>query len=513
MDRWYHLFDHRLTRRDFLRVSADAAACVALSGLPGELFQDPRTPDTPFIYGVASGDPRDDSVVLWTRLAARDGKGARVNWELAEDDGFRRIVKRGNAAAPKELGFSVHADVDGLRSGRDYWYRFHAGGHTSAAGRTRTMPAGHAEGGRFNFAFVSCQNYEHGHYTAFKHLADEQLDLIVHLGDYIYERRFDAPAIVREHEAGEVMTLDDYRGRYGLYRQDPHLQAAHAAAPWIVTTDDHEVSNNYANDVPQVAMPREQFLLRRAAAYQAYYEFMPLRRSSMPRGPSMQLYRHLDAGRLLRFHVLDTRQYRADQACGDGGKPRCADVMHPARSMFGDKQEEWLAKSLRRSRARWNVLANQVMVAELRTQRGEEITYSMDRWDGYVPARDRLIAALRDTKAANPVIITGDIHTNWVADIKANFEDPHSATVATEFVGTSMSSGGDGAEGDPARGQSLNPHIKFFNGRRGYVRATVTPSLWATDYRVVPYVSRPGAPIDTRATFVVEHGQSGAVRA
>jgi alkaline phosphatase D len=308
-----------------------------------------------------------------------------------------------------------------------------------------------------------------------------------------------------------VFTLDQYRARYALYRADAALQAAHAAAPWAVTTDDHEVVNNYAGAVPG-SPGAGDFLLRRAAAYQAFYEFMPLRRRSRPAGPSMRLFRRLQFGRLLDLHILDTRQYRSDQPCGDGTKVRCAEALAPTQTMMGAEQERWLEGGLRGSRAQWNALANQVMVAQLTRGPREAPAYSMDKWDGYVAARERLLKILADTPPSNPVVLTGDVHSNWVADLTTNFEDPAAAVVATEFVGTSMTSGGDGADGSAERFQALNPHVKFYNGRRGYVRAEVTPSAWRSEYRVLPYVSKPGAPIETRASFVVENGRKGVQR-
>jgi alkaline phosphatase D len=510
-DRWFDLFDRTLSRRDFVRITRDVAACIALGDASIDARDAPRLRADPFTHGVASGDPQPDSVVLWTRLAdAAEKDRLAVRWEVAEDERFTRIVRRGSSPATRELGYSVHAEVQGLRPACHYWYRFFTGGQASAVGRTRTAPVGDAAVDRFRFAFISCQNYEHGYFTAFDHLANEDLDLVVHLGDYIYERRFTSAPIVREHEAGEVFTLDQYRARYALYRSDPTLKRAHASCPWTLTTDDHEVANNYAGDIPEA--PAGDFLLRRAAAYQAYYEFMPLRRSSLPWGPSMPLFRRLRFGRLLDLHVLDTRQYRSDQPCGDGTKPRCPETVAPTQTMMGREQERWLERNMRDSSAQWNALANQVMIAQVRRGTPEAPAYSMDKWDGYVSARDRLLSILAKAPPSNPVVITGDIHSNWVSDLHSNFDDPASPIVATEFVGTSISSGGDGSDGSVDRLQSQNPHLKFYNARRGYVRVEVTPAAWQSDYRVLPFVSKPGAPIDTRASFVIEDGRRGVQR-
>ena len=512
-----HLFHRRVSRRDFIRVGRDVATCVALGSLPafgGE--REPRFRSNPFMLGVASGDPLPNGVVLWTRLdsAALDQAGALtarvpVGWEIAEDDNFRHIVRKGSHLALTELGHSVHAEVYGLRPGRHYWYRFMAGGEISITGRTRTAPAEDTALDQLRFAFVSCQNYENGYFTAYQRIAEEDLDVLVHLGDYIYEAT-GSPTQSRQHEAGTAFTLDQYRARYSLYRADADLQAAHATCAWIVTPDDHEVSDNYANAISANNDAPAQFFLRRAAAYQTYYEFMPLRRRSMPAGPDMKIFRRLGYGDLAAFHVLDTRQYRSDQACSDGRKPRCAEAVSPAQDMLGQVQEKWLMAGLRGSRTRWNIVANQVMMAEVAQEANGERTYAMDRWDGYVQARGRLMNFLSKPRPSNPIIITGDIHTNWVADLKLDFENPSSAVVGTEFVGTSISSSGDGDDSTRADVLALNPHIKFFNNRRGYVRCTLTPSTMTTDYRTLPYVSRPGAPVETRATFVVENGRPGA---
>ena len=520
---WYDLFHSRGTRRDFLRVSGGVAGLVALGSLPAcGRGRSLRFLSDPFTLGVASGDPTADGVVLWSRIAgqALDEVGATsdavaVGWEVAEDDAFSRVVQSGTADALPQLGHSVHVEVEGLRDGRDYFYRMIAGGEVSPVGRTKTAPAVDAANDRFDFAFISCQHYEQGYYTALRHLASEDVDLIVHLGDYIYE----GAAIegrVRRHDGPEILTLDDYRARYTLYRADADLQAAHAAAPWVATTDDHEVDNNYAGATAEDGQSPEALLLRRAAAYQAFYEFLPLRRSSVPRGPDMLVYRRLRFGNLLEMNVLDTRQYRSDQPCGDGVKPTCSEHFAEDRSMLGARQRDWLFSGLARSEARWNVLAQQVLVARLRGENDEaEETWSMDKWDGYPVERQALIDTLADTGVSNPVILTGDIHSNWVTRLLRDFKDPRSDVVATEFVGTSLSSGGNGRPmtGWGENGIRYNSHIDFYNAQRGYVLASVTPERWTSTYRIVPVVEERGGEVETLATFVVDDGQPGAQRA
>jgi len=438
----------------------------------------------------------------------------RVRWEIATDEGFGGIVRDGESTARPELAHSVHVEVEGLEPDREYWYRFVAGGEVSPVGRTKTAPALGSSPNLLSLALVYGQNYEHGYYTAYRHVADEGPDLMIHVGDYIYEHRFRENLVVpeRAYDGPESVTLEEYRDRYAFYKTDPDLQAAHAAAPWVVTSDDHEVANNYADAIPQYDQSPEQFLLRRAAAYQAFYEHLPLRRSSMPIGPDMLLYRRMQFGDLAELFVLDTRQYRTDQPCGDGQKPRCEEAYEPEATMMGPEQERWLMGGMRASGARWNVLANQVLIAQLSRVIEGERTFSMDKWDGYVAARSRLLDFFATERPSNPVVLSGDIHSNWVADLKTDFDDPSSATVATEFVGTSISSGGDGRDGGEfiQAMREEQPHIKFYNGQRGYLRCAATPERWTTDFRVVPYVSRPGAPVETRATFVVEDGHPGA---
>ncbi|MCC7017879.1 MAG: alkaline phosphatase D family protein, partial [Rhodospirillales bacterium] len=393
-----------------------------------------------------------------------------------------------------QLGHSVHVEIEGLRPDRWYFYRFHAGEATSRVGRARTTPAFDAVPDRLRFAFASCQHYEHGYYTAYQHMLGDDLDLVVHLGDYIYEGAA-AKGKPRAHLGGELMSLDDYRNRYALYRTDEHLQAAHARFPWLVTWDDHEFDNNCAGDISEEKnVAKEPYLIRRAAAYQAYYEHMPLRAAQLPKGPHLTLYRRCHFGRLASFQVLDTRQYRSDQPCGDGNKRPCEQVFAKDVTVLGDTQEKWLNDGLTSSTAQWNVLAQQIMMARVDRAPGESIAWSMDQWAGYDEPRKRLFRELVARKVSNPVVLTGDIHSNWVNDLKIDFDDAKAPVIATEFVGTSISSGGDGAEKpkDLDRSLSENPFVKFLNTERGYVRCDLNQSQWRSDYCVIPKVSQPG---------------------
>ena len=486
----------------------------------------PRFSDNPFSLGIASGDPLPNGIVLWTRLApdplAADGRGGMpgesipVRWEVAADETFRRILRQGTVRARPELAHSVHVEVEGLEPAREYYYRFKAGSETSPVGRTKTAPARGSAVAQMRFAFASCQMYEHGYYTAYGHMSEEDLDLVVHLGDYIYEYGINEYVAqsgnVRQHNGPKIFTLPEYRNRYALYRSASNLRAAHAAFPWVVTWDDHEVENNYADGTPGSTRSVEEFLRRRTAAYQAYYEHLPLRPFSIPQGPDMRLHRRITYGDLAEFNFLDTRQYRDDQAAGGGIDPPNPEQSDPTRTITGEAQEEWLLERLSRSRSRWKVLAQQVFFAQKDLKSGQDEGFSMDAWDGYLGSRNRIIGFIADRRIGNPVVITGDVHNNWVADLKADFNDPGSPTVGTEFVGTSITSGGDGADTND-RVQKIiaeNPHIKFFNGQRGYVRCILSPEIFQADYRVLPNVSQRGAPIHTRASFVVVDGQPGA---
>ena len=432
-----------------------------------------------------------------------------VSWTVASDENLSRVVQSGRAVARPEWAHAVHVEVAGLEPDRWYWYQFRLGGEVSAKGRTRTLPPAGAPAGRLRFAFVSCQHYETGLFTAFEHLAREELDLIAHLGDYIYEGP-GQDGRIRRHHGPELQTVDDYRARYAQYRTDPALQAAHAAVPWIVTWDDHEVANNYAGDIPDRPATREAFRQRRAAAYQAYFEHMPLRRPALPKGPDMLLYRRLDYGDLAAFHVLDTRQYRTDQPQGDGLKPPAPVLLDPRGTLLGDAQREWLFRGLETSRAGWNILAQQVMVAPVDRVPGTAVGHAMDQWPGYEHERRRLLRHFRDARVRNPTVLAGDIHSNWANELLADFDRPEpAAPVGIEWVGTSISSGGDGTDQPRNLAKTLeeNPFVKFHNAERGYVLCDVTPRDWTTRFVTIPYVTRPGAPRRIRASFRVESGQ------
>jgi len=517
-----------LTRRGFLGAAAGGAGVVLLGtgALPSEAApQGPKLLGDPFTLGVASGDPLANSVVLWTRLApeplAEDGSGGMprrnvpVQWEVATDERFRRVVKRGTVVATPALNHSVHPEVWGLDAGREYFYRFRAGAHVSDVGRTRTAPSERTRLSQMSLAVASCAHWSAGFYTAYRHMSQEDVDLVLHVGDYIYENGVPHGGArgvkIPSYLAPETVTLERYRLQYSLYKSDPDLRAAHAAHPWVVTLDDHEVDNDWADMVNGNANQQEGFRQRRIDAFRAYYENMPLRASAVPEGPDMQLYRTLRYGDLVEINVLDTRQYRDDQAAGGGQAMPNPDSLAEGRTMMGWEQEKWLLGEFERSRARWQVLGNQAPMAETDMDTGEPVSLFMDPWDGYDANRRRVLYGAQERGVQNLVVLTGDRHRHHASNVKADYRDPSAPTMASEYLCTAVSTEGDGADQDAycLTALAANPHIKFANYRRGYIRATVTPERWTTDFRVVPYITKPGAPISTRATFVTEHGLPG----
>ena len=524
--RFYDRALARMSRRELMRAAWRlGAAAVAGAALdPASLRAQaatvkPSFSADPFSLGVASGDPLPDDVVLWTRLAPRPLEGGGmpmsavdVRWELAHDEGFKAVAASGTAIARPELGHSVHVEARGLDPGREYWYRFTAGDFVSPVGRTRTAPAAGAAVDRLRFAVCGCNDFESGYFTAFRHIARERFDFIFHTGDYIYEGR--ARKRVREHSGDEIYTLVDYRNRYAQYKLDPDLAAAHASAPFIVTWDDHEVDNDYAGSADETGTPPEVFLLRRAAAYQAYFEHMPLRRAALPSAASMRLYRRLQFGSLIDFSVLDTRQFRSDQTCAGSGWGSCADISDPSRTMLGAEQESWLFENLASARSTWTILGQQVpIMMRDRLPFAPEGRFALDKWDGYAAARQRLFARLKDTRAPNPVVLSGDVHLHWAADLKEDFANPSSATLGVEFTNTSITSGGDGWDVHPdwEKYRSANAHHRYHSARRGYIACTATPRLFTSEFRILDRVSVPDDPVRTEATLVVEAGKPGTI--
>lgn len=494
-----------------------------------------RFKDYPFALGVASGSPQVASVVLWTRLvqgrtfqlAAGTGP-LTLSWEVADDEGFRSIVRRGQAQALPELAHSVHAEVEGLQPDRWYFYRFMVADAVSPVGRTRTLPLPDAAVQRLRIAYASCQKWEDGYFSAWRHMREERLDAVLFLGDYIYEYPGNSGSL-RKPGGGWVLDLDGYRRRYAVYKGDPDLQAMHQACPWWMTWDDHEVQNDYAGEFPGYAgqgdpSMAQAFEARRRAAYQAYYEHMPLRASAVLAAfggavaGNLRIHDRVQFGRLASIHLLDARQFKSAQVCTPGGRAGaglidpavCPIRSDPARSMLGMAQERWLAASLADpviGQTRWNLLAQQTVFGQRDFRPGPGRILVNDGWDGYPAARRRLTDDLRKHQVPNPVFLGGDIHANWVGHVLADHEHADSDVVAVELCGTSITSRG-GGNSRVAALKAENPHCVFADGQEhGYGVAELTSSGLRAELRVVSDVRKPDAGISTLAAFTVEPGR------
>jgi alkaline phosphatase D len=542
----------RLNRRTFLMGSAAYLLLpggVVGQGTPITTPAEAGIDSDPFTLGIASGEPEPDGVVLWTRMAPdpfeeNGGVGVAsvaVAWEVASDEGMTDIVQQGVYATDAGWAHSIHVEVTGLEPSREYWYRFRFGDFESAIGRTKTSPAPGDAVESFRFAFASCQRWEHGLYTAFRDMAAEMPDLIIHLGDYIYEygitmreNLLEIPARSTDDIPGRSLEdssdLEGYRHRYAIYKRDADLQEAHRIAPWLVTWDDHEVANDFYGALIRDFPYAQPLLERRTAAYQAYWEHQPLRERSRPNGPDLQLYRSVTFGDLIRFNVLDTRQYRSPQIeeCFDterefyGGY--CLSALDPARTMLGAQQKQWLFDGFGETETRWNVLAQQVGFSRVDLDGDSEIAIfgdsGMDTWDGYVGERQEVIGEMADAAAQqgfHPVVLTGDVHRNFVWDIKRDWDAPGSETaIGTELVGTSIASNGDDPLEDGGSFRTIcggffgNEHNHLYDNHRGYVLVDVSREQLEAAYRVVSTVEKEGGSVTTLTSFVMEQGRLGA---
>ena len=504
-------------RRSFIAGAAASLVLPSLARAQGWLADDP------FGLGIASGRPAADSVVLWTRLMARERSERlvgtiTVGWSVAEDETMQRIVRSGEALAEPRWAHSVHVDVGGLKPNRPYWYRFIVGRAESPVGRARTAPSANERLQELRFAFASCQQYEQGFYSAYSHMAADELDLVVHLGDYIYEKSWGRD-LVRHHESkARITTLDQYRDRYALYKSDRDLQAAHASHPWIVTWDDHEVDDDYTDDISPQEADRTRFLAQRAGAYQAFWEHMPLSNAMRPQGPSLTLHDRYRYGQLAEFHVLDDRQYRSHHACSatlKQGKSLegCAERVEPGRTMLGTAQETWFNDGMARASTRWNIVAQQTLMAELDRGPGERHVYWADGWDGYPAPRQRLLDAVAASPVKDTLVLGGDVHSFWAADLKQDFAAPGSRTVATEFVGGSITSQGPANDRMQAV-KAKNPHIRSVaSGVNGYAHVALDQKKALVSFRTVRSVKEPDSSVQTLARFAVEVGRPGVQQA
>lgn len=519
----------RSTRRRFLSGAATATWLAATGTLVGVGAEQARGATSSlgrrsrFTLGVASGDPLPSAVVIWTRLAPEPlepfggmpRRAVAVKWQVAEDARFRRIVRHGTAHARPEYSHTVHVDVRGLRPWRHYYYRFQADGELSPVGRTRTAPAAGQDPKKVRFALASCQRWDTGYYTVHRDIAAAEHDAVLFVGDYIYETAILPDGGVRggsrpEEVDRQAITLDEYRFRYALHKLDPDLQTAHAAAAWVVTLDDHEVENNWCGPY-SMSMGRPEFLVRRANALRAYWEHMPLRLDQLPQGPDMQLYRRLRYGRSVDLFVLDTRQYRSDQIA-EGAWVAPSDASRDrSRTITGDAQEKWILDQVSASPARWKVLVQQVLMMPVDKVSGPDVASPMGTWEGYSASRDRILGGLVGRKVDNLVVLTGDVHNNFAADLKLDFADQYSPAVASEYACTAISSEGDGADQTNFHRTILTegPHVKFANGQRGYVSCQATADAWTAEYRVVDRVRTPGGTMSTRARLLTHSGVPG----
>ena len=523
-----------MDRRGFLWGAGSAAVITATGRLAAATIR-----HNPFSLGVASGSPSTDGMVLWTRLMASAGGEPlpelpiEVRWELAADPNFRRIVHSGTALALPAFAHTVHLEVEGLSieglslgtrsdASPHFWYRFMLGDAQSAVGRTRLLPARDSQT-QLTLALASCQNYEHGYFSAYKHMAQEALDCVLFVGDYIYEYGI-TPNRTRQHNGPTCKTLGDYRARYALYKSDPDLQAAHAAFPWIVTWDDHEVENDYAND--RAASGRgAEFMHKRAAAYRAYWEHQPLRQAQLPQGPEAQMFRRYGWGQTANLHVLDARQHRDHQVCtppDQGGSRTVFDKTCPQRldvpsSLLGARQERWLEQGLQQGTASFEIIGQQSIMAQMRmpatrspeAQPGDALWN--DSWDGYPIARKRALDLWAQKK--NVLSLGGDVHATYVSDLVANFDEPRSKVLATEIVGTSISSP-SWSQAATERIMGYNPHIKFGKSdQRGYTVLEVQDGRATAHLRVIDNARQRDTTLATAASFVVERGRPGAQRA
>lgn len=500
----------RHSRRRFLAAMAGGLVMPGTVRALSNTVTNPELKANPFVFGVASGDPLPDRVIIWTRLklqpvdvqAEIDGLPIEVQWEVFDSPSARTRVLRGNGVAWPELGHSVHADVTGLQPGKEYWFRFICGSQSSDLGRTK---AAKPEAESSSFAVVSCNNYEHGYFRAFDLVSRDRLDFVFHAGDYIYEGP-PKGGTPRRHSGGSCMTLSDYRARYEQYRSDPDLRAMHRTTPFIASWDDHEVAGNWANLHDKSGTPPEVFQHRRQAAFQAFYEFMPIRIDKWMSRDPFPLYRSFRFGGDVHFVVLDTRQFRDDQTCGDAKvAPPCAEFLNEDRTMLGREQFKWLESRLAKNRDLWTLVGNQVpsYLRDLGT--ADEPQYSMDKWDGYPYAQRAFHSLLKEHADGRCLVFSGDLHAHYASELKEDW-NPSSKAFGAEFTVSSVTSSGDGSAQRPEWPslESRNPHIRYHSDRRGYLRCVASGETVESEFVVLDKVSVPGGTprIDARTRLV-----------
>ncbi|WP_163510418.1 alkaline phosphatase D family protein [Fodinicola acaciae] len=495
----------KLSRRTFILGSV-AAGLLTMPGIATAALR------YPFELGVASGDPRPDGMVLWTRLAPAPldvggGMGTAnvaVQWEISKDANFATIAASGTETAVAGEAHSVHAEPRGLAAGTEYYYRFKTGEHVSPVGRTKTAPAAGVEPASVTFAMASCAHFEEGWYHAYRGIANDDPDLVLFLGDYMYEKQSGQSTKVRGYvDFDETDTLDEYRVRYAQHKTDPYLQAAHAAAPWLAVFDDHELKNNWWGYQSDVTATRKQ------AAFQAFWENMPMPKSMKPANAAIPLYRRVGWGSLARFHMMDTRQYRWKQA-PNNNNTNCTELNRTDRTLTGVAQEKWLLDGLAAGGSRWDFLGQQVFFAS-QDNDGAASTCDVneDAWDGYPASRKRIAQGIVDRHVRNPIVLTGDVHRHWANDLRVNYFDHASPLFGSELVTTSVTS--NGGTGTPA-GLDKNPHLHYVANKRGYVRVTFTPAQLTAEFMTVSSVFEKDpakVTIGVEKRYVVQDGVAG----
>lgn len=525
-----------MNRRKLLSHVNRAAAAWALNSLFAPLSASAALQSTPlqqwpgrhypFTLGVASGEPRDSSVVIWTRLAPQplepDGglpsQAIAARWQVAEDPRFARIVRSGDAVALPEHAHSLHIEVPGLRSGRTYFYRFIAGGHASEIGRTRTAPEAAAAVQRLRLALASCQHYEQGYYAAHREIANSDLDFVLFVGDYIYETS-NRHQLTRVHLTPTPHDLIGFRQRYASYKLDKDLQAAHAAHPWLLTWDDHEVENDYYGEHSGTNIPDPEFLQRRADAYKAYFEHQPVSPAQVV-AAEQRIQDHYVWGQLAELWTLDTRQFRDEHACTireeHGGRLvwNCADLDDPNRTVLGAQQEQWLASGLATSERRWKLIGQTTQMSPAVVDLpflGHGVHTEI--WDGYPAARARLLRSIAEPNVRDVLCLGGDVHRHVAARLRLDPRNERSPVVASEFVCSSISTGGL-PELFTTMLERNNPdtlHIR--SDERGYALLDITPRQTVCDFRATAFPVQEKARMHSQARFVVEAGRAGPERA
>jgi alkaline phosphatase D len=515
-----------LSRRTLIQRAWQTAAAMALSGGPAWASAPPPFLNDPFQLGVASGDPVADGFIIWTRLApdpfdpeVLPPAPIEVSWEIATDEGMKRIAASGRQMARPQMAHSVHVDVRGLEPQRTYFYRFHCGGAVSRIGRATTMPTPRLPVNSVKFAFASCSHLEQGYFSAYRDMAAQDPAFMIHLGDYIYESSWGTA--VRRHPGPDPITLDEYRAFHAAYKLDPDLQEAHATCPWFFTWDDHELANDYSKERSELTADPEAFYRRKVAAYRAYYEHMPLRPGAQFAHDEMRLYQRAWFGDLLELNIPDLRQYRDPIACPTperyGGRvldiTTCPEIMLPTRTMLGRQQEIWLRNGFGRSGSRWNVIAQSLLFTDFDQIIGPPIGVYTDSWGGYQVARRQILDLILQRGLQNVIGLSGDIHSFFVSTVKDNPKDESSADLMSEFTSTSITSESFNA----ALFQSLlpeNPHIAFCDDTvRGYVLCDVNHKAWRADLRTVDNVRVRNPKTATLRSYVVESGRAGPLPA